>query len=90
MAPRYPLQPTRLLASLLFIVIFTATSTLAQKVAAPAPGLAPINKYTWRVSVGNRAPDCFERPVLLVNDEFGPTLEVHQGDLLEVRQIFCA
>ncbi len=39
----------------------------------------------WRVTVGVAAPDCFERPVLLVNGQLHPTLEVTQGSILEVR-----
>jgi len=62
-----------------------APTPAAAPVPAPAPEKAFVDKYTWRVTVGNRAPDCFERPVLIINDEFGPELDVHQGDLLEVR-----
>jgi hypothetical protein len=76
--------PSRKFFAPLFLILLCATVSIhAQK--SPAPETAPVDKYTWRVTVGNRAPDCFERPVLLINDEFGPILDVHQGDLLEVR-----
>ncbi|GAB4813291.1 hypothetical protein N2152v2_000337 [Parachlorella kessleri] len=51
---------------------------------SPAVPLGPVAQYTWRVTLGSRAPDCFERPVLLVNDQFQLPLEVTQGDLLEI------
>lgn len=38
----------------------------------------------WHVTVGSRAPDCFQRGVLLVNGAFQPTLEVTQGHYLKV------
>jgi L-ascorbate oxidase len=74
----------RLFTSVLLLFLCTSPFTTAQKAGSPAPSTTPVDKYTWRVTVGNRAPDCFERPVLLVNEEFGPTLEVHQGDLIEI------
>jgi hypothetical protein len=78
------------MAVFLLLLVFTTSSINAQNTAdAPAPEITPIAKYIWRVTVGNRSPDCFERLVLLVNDEFSPTLEVYQGDLLEVSAISC-
>jgi hypothetical protein len=43
-----------------------------------------VKKVDWRVTLGVVAPDCFERPALLVSGQLGPTLEVTQGDFLEV------
>ena len=40
--------------------------------------------YEWHLTVGQAAPDCFLRDVILVNGEFQPTLNVTQGDLLQV------
>lgn len=37
------------------------------------------------VTLGVAAPDCWERQVLLVNGQLGPTLEVVQGEELQVR-----
>ena len=70
------------------LLLLCAPRTIhAQENNAPAPEISPVQRYVWRVTVSNRAPDCFDRPVLLVNDEFGPTLEVNQGDLLEIELI---
>lgn len=54
--------------------------------ATPAPGLSPVERHVWRVTLGVGAPDCFERPVLLVNGAFQLPLEVTQGSTLEVRR----
>jgi hypothetical protein len=56
----------------------------SSKPAAPAAELGPVAKHTWRVTLGLRAPDCYERPVMLVNGQFQLALEVAQGDMLEV------
>lgn len=37
------------------------------------------------VTLSVAAPDCWERTVLLVNGELSPTLEVVQGEELQVR-----
>lgn len=46
---------------------------------------------TWcrHVTLGVAAPDCWERQVLLVNGQLGPTLEVVQGEELQVRGTTC-
>jgi hypothetical protein len=41
-------------------------------------------RLRWRITLANVAPDCFERPALLVNGKLSPTIEVTQGDILEV------
>lgn len=43
-------------------------------------------KYTLNVTTGSASPDCFTRRVILINGKFMPTLEVAQGDWLEVRR----
>lgn len=48
---------------------------------SPSP---PVKKVTWRATYQVAAPDCWERPVILVNGELSPKLEVTQGDILEV------
>lgn len=51
---------------------------------SPNPG---VTRYTLDVSVGPANPDCgSKREVILVNGLFQPTLEVAQGDRLEVRR----
>eukprot|EP00877_Chromochloris_zofingiensis_P002265 jgi/Chrzof1/12039/Cz06g19030.t1 len=42
-------------------------------------------KYTLNVTTGSASPDCFTRRVILINGKFMPTLEVAQGDWLEVK-----
>lgn len=44
-----------------------------------------VRKYNWRVTLDVAAPDCFERPVILVNGQLSPTIEVEQGDILQAR-----
>ena len=56
----------------------------SRKLAAARSG-PPVRKLYWRVTAQVLAPDCFERPVFVVNGELSPLLEVTQGDLLEVR-----
>lgn len=53
----------------------------SSEVAAAA---ATVRKIRWRVHLATGAPDCFERPILLVNGELSPVLEVVQGDILEL------
>ncbi|KAK9828854.1 hypothetical protein WJX72_002416 [[Myrmecia] bisecta] len=60
---------------------------LLQAASAPSAAVGGIKEYTWRVTVANRAPDCFQRDVLLVDGEFQPALEVTQGDFLKVTVI---
>jgi len=43
-----------------------------------------VKRVTWKVTYDVAAPDCWERPVILVNGELSPTLEVEQGQILEV------
>ena len=50
-------------------------------------GTGKTSSYEWRVTVGRRAPDCFERDVILVNEELMPTLEVQQGEYVEITVI---
>jgi len=62
-------------------------SSTARSSSNPA-GSSPGNprRYTLDVTVAERAPDCVSRKVLLVNGEFQPTLQLTQGDWVEVRQ----
>jgi hypothetical protein len=52
-----------------------------------AAGSSPDNprRYTLDVTVGERAPDCVSRKVILINGEFQPSLTFTQGDWVEVR-----
>ena len=43
-------------------------------------------QYTWRVTLDVVAPDCYLRPAILVNGQLGPTLELEQGEAVEVRE----
>lgn len=63
-----------------------ARRAILQEAMAPS-GAADVSDYTWHVTVGSRAPDCFQRDVILVNGDFQPTLEVKQGDFLKVNSI---
>ena len=87
-APHHPL----LLPLVVLLCLSTLHASHARTLSQTSPGgspavpLGPVAQYTWRVTLGSRAPDCFERPVLLVNDQFQLPLEVTQGDLLEVGQ----
>ncbi|KAL4433040.1 hypothetical protein ABPG77_006467 [Micractinium sp. CCAP 211/92] len=47
----------------------------------------PVTKVTFRATYETAAPDCFERPVILVNGQLSPKLEVTQGDILELTLI---
>lgn len=42
--------------------------------------------YKWHITVDKRAQDCYTRPVLVVNGEFQPTLELIAGEELEVQE----
>lgn len=59
----------------------------AHTTAAQLPAFAcraAVERYEWRVTVSVAAPDCFERPVVMVNGQVQPRLEVTQGNILEV------
>lgn len=43
-----------------------------------------VEEYVWRATVGSRAPDCFQRDVILVNGTFQPTLVITHGQYLQV------
>ena len=58
-----------------------AARNLAQTDAQPADADVV---QVWHVTVGNRAPDCFQRDVFLVNGTFQPELVVTQGQTLQV------
>jgi FtsP/CotA-like multicopper oxidase with cupredoxin domain len=83
--------PMRCQRALLLAAVLAAAAALPAA-AAPHPSQrklsqarAPrVKKVEWRVPLGVVAPDCFERPAILVNGQLGPTLEVTQGDFLEV------
>ena len=66
-----------------------ATSLLLAALLATAVGAAEaaVRKYDWHVALATGAPDCFERDVILVNGQLSPTLEITQGDTLEVRSL---
>lgn len=78
---------------LIFLAICWITAPWANAVSKPASApspatpAAPVRQQTWTVTVGDGGPDCFPRPVILVNDTFMPTLEVTEGDLLELTLI---
>ncbi len=61
-----------------------ARRTILQGASAPAAEVASVTEYTWHVTLSSQAPDCFQRNVILVNGSFQPTLEVVQGDFLQV------
>lgn len=58
-----------------------ATRNLLQ---TPVESTAGVQEVVWHVTVGSRAPDCFQRDVILVNGSFQPTLIVTQGRHLKV------
>jgi hypothetical protein len=43
-----------------------------------------VTSYVWRLSLSTGSPSCYERAIILVNGEFRPSLEVVQGELVEV------
>lgn len=52
---------------------------------SPAPSAKPsIKKYTWRVTIGNVAPDCVQRSGFLVNGEFQLPLVLTEGEDIEI------
>lgn len=65
----------------LSIIIFTLSIYLTGAFAGTVPN---VDKYEWHITAGTKAPDCWERQVLLVNGEFQPSLTVTQGDILEI------
>lgn len=71
------------------LAILTRCAQARRAVLQEAPSAAAdVSEYTWHVTVGSRAPDCFQRDVILVNGDFQPTLEVNQGDFLKVNGVF--
>lgn len=57
-----------------------ATRNLLQTTSATDTA---VEEYVWRITVGSRAPDCFQRDVILVNGTFQPTLVITQGQNLQ-------
>lgn len=43
-----------------------------------------VTQYEWHLTVAQGAPDCFLRDVITVNRQFQPSIEVTQGDFLQV------
>ena len=90
MFPPMPLQFSTLTAVLLVLFLFlngANANAPAPAPPAPAPIVAPIKKYTFNVTNGLSSPDCYSRQVLLVNGELSPTIDINQGDILEVRKM---
>lgn len=58
--------------------ILAQTSTDVQALGGPL-------QLVFRVTVAQRAPDCFQREVFLVNGTFQPEVVVTQGQTLQVR-----
>lgn len=54
--------------------------------ATHPPTPSPAGAVCRHVTVGVAAPDCWERTVLLVNGQLSPTLELVQGEELQVRE----
>ncbi len=53
--------------------------------AGPAASLHPATRrYEMNVSLSRAAPDCFQKTLILANDQFGFLIEVTQGEVLEV------
>ena len=73
-------------AARLALLVLSITAVMAQSPAfAPAATLTPaVKSYDLHITVASKAPDCFQRDVILINGEFAPTLEVTQNQLLEV------
>lgn len=71
-----------------FILLLTLLVEVARIQGQPskAPALQPsVAHYDLNITVDLRSPDCFLRPVILVNGKFfNTTLEVVQGQILEV------
>ncbi|KAL3136665.1 hypothetical protein ABBQ38_005906 [Trebouxia sp. C0009 RCD-2024] len=55
-----------------------ATRNLLQTTSATDTA---VEEYVWRITVGSRAPDCFQRDVILVNGTFQPTLVTVVNDM---------
>lgn len=69
------------------LLLLVAALAIAGKpaIAAWTPDIPTVSsRGTWRVTLENRSPDGFERPVLLVNGLFQPTVEFVQGEEVEV------
>ena len=47
-------------------------------------GAGGVTQYEWHLTVAQGAPDCFLRDVITVNRQFQPSIEVTQGDFLQV------
>ena len=82
--------PTTMLALLPGVVLL-----LAAACAGSPPVLLPSSvspgkaTYEFNVSVATMAPDCFEKPGILVNGLFQPTLEFTHGDTVTVGGCVC-
>lgn len=63
---------------------FSMVLILALALALAGMGHVSGASYKWHVTVGQRAQDCYSRPVLLINGQFQPTLELTAGEELEV------
>lgn len=63
-----------------------APRSLLQQSSAPGSSASNPRRYTLDVTVGDRAPDCVSRKVILVNGEFQPSLTLTQGDWVEVSE----
>lgn len=77
----------RVAALLLAAVLVHGAVTAAAGPVLLTPEKAPkgVTRYTLTVTTGEMAPDCGRtRPVFLINGIFQPTIEVAQGDTLEV------
>ena len=76
-------------AALLLFASPSAARLLQQQEQQPDSTASGVASYEWHVQLGVAAPDCFERVVIMVANgtgpaQFMPTLEVTQGDMLEV------
>ncbi|CAL8462933.1 g2467 [Coccomyxa elongata] len=71
---------------MLFAILLSTELSAAFPYGAPAQApLGPaITHYDFDVTVGQRAPDCFQKDVILVNGEYHKQIEVTQGNILEV------
>lgn len=80
-----PLSSYLLTAALLALCLDVSNAKKPAPAPVPAPSVAPVKKFEFRVTAGPLSPDCFERPVLLVNNQLSPTIDINQGDILQVR-----
>jgi hypothetical protein len=65
---------------------FSVRIAVAMAMAMAGMGQVTGASYKWHITVDKRAQDCYTRPVLLVNGEFQPTLELVAGEELEVHE----